>query len=68
MADKPQLITSASGKGEPINYVCSRCGQIFPLADERSPKEAVAILYSRFKNHIEQEHSDASPHFSVKPS
>jgi hypothetical protein len=40
MADKPQLITSASGKGEPINYVCSRCGQIFPLADERSPKES----------------------------
>ena len=68
MTDNPQLITSGSGKGEPINYVCSRFGRIFPLPKEHSPKEAVAILYSRFKDHIGQEHSERSPHSSAKPS
>jgi hypothetical protein len=68
MADKPQLVSSGSGKREPINYICSRCGRIFPLPDGQSPKAAAATLYSRFKDHIEQEHSEASPHISAEPS
>ena len=68
MADNPQLVASGSGKGEPINYVCSRCGRIFSLPQEQTPKEAAAILYSRFKDHVGQEHSEPSPHSSAKPS
>jgi hypothetical protein len=68
MPDRPQLIASVSSKGEPINYVCSGCGQIFSLPEEPSPKESVTILYSRFKDHIKQEHTEASPHSLAKPS
>ena len=66
MVGQPQLIVTSFGKSRPIDYVCSLCGRIFPLPEEQSPKEAAAALYSRFKDHIRQDHPETSPLFSAK--
>jgi hypothetical protein len=37
-------------------YQCSLCRQEFPLAEDVTPKEAVAKLYAEFKKHVQQQH------------
>ena len=70
MTENAQLIVNLSGKAQSINYACSICQRVFPLPSERSPKEAAAAIYLRFKRHVEEEHrrSDENPITSEKPT
>ena len=45
MTEKPKLIVSSSGKGEPIYYLCSYCSREFSLSDNLTPKEAAKRAY-----------------------
>jgi hypothetical protein len=65
MTEKPQLIVSVSGKAQPVNYVCSMCQRVFPLPNERSPKEVMAAIYLRFKRHVEQEHQRSGENLPI---
>jgi hypothetical protein len=60
VAEKPHLIVSVSGNGKLVSYVCSSCLRSFPLLENQSPKEVVAELFRRFKEHREQEHPELS--------
>jgi hypothetical protein len=51
-----QLIVSVSAKGERMEYQCSLCGLIFRLADNRTAKEAMAVLWAAFKHHVRETH------------
>ena len=51
-----QLIISGSAKGERMEYQCSLCGLIFRLAGNRTAKEAMAILWAAFKDHVQEAH------------
>ena len=53
-----QLIVSVSAKGERMEYQCSLCGLIFRLADNRTAKDAVAILWAAFKDHVQEAHPE----------
>lgn len=59
MSQRPELIIRGAGQGAAIVYQCSFCGRQFPLADNVTPKEAVASLYSEFKSHVRQEHPES---------
>ena len=56
---KPELIVNVGGTADEIRYQCSQCGKQFPLAEDTSPKEAVARLYSEFKEHVRREHPES---------
>ena len=58
MNEKPQLVIKTQKAFEPIEYQCSLCDQRFILPEDRSPKEAVAEIWSAFKRHIQDEHAE----------
>jgi hypothetical protein len=39
-----------------MEYECSLCGLIFRLADNRTAKEAMAVLWAAFKDHVRETH------------
>ena len=51
-----QVIVNVSAKGERMEYECSLCGLIFRLADNRTAKEAMAVLWAAFKDHVQENH------------
>lgn len=53
-----QLIVSGSAKGESMEYQCSLCGLIFRLADNRTAKESMAILWPAFKDQVRETHPE----------
>lgn len=55
---RPRLIMTGGTLEGQITYVCSRCRQAFPLAEEGAPKQAVAELLVAFKVHVQEKHSD----------
>jgi hypothetical protein len=57
-SEKPRLVVTEWGKGEPVTYKCSRCSQIFILPDDRTPKEAAAELIAAFHDHVGEVHGD----------
>jgi hypothetical protein len=57
-SEKPELEVAEWAKGEPLAYKCSRCGQIFLLPDDRSPKDAAAELLAAFQDHVGEEHAE----------
>lgn len=56
MIERPQLVIGPWIKGEPFNYRCSLCGQAFTLPEDRSPKEAMAELWTAFHEHVREVH------------
>jgi len=56
MNEKIQLIVNAPVKGGPMVYQCSLCGQMFPLADEQTPKQAMAAVWAAFQKHVREYH------------
>jgi hypothetical protein len=56
-ATRPQLIVTASAQAASISYVCSACLRTFPLSELETPKNAAAILYQTFQQHIAEDHS-----------
>jgi len=60
MTEKPKLMISNSGRGEPIYYICSYCLRGFPLPESQPPKQAVKELYDCFRKHVEHEHPEAA--------
>jgi hypothetical protein len=57
----PRLILNASLRGEHFAYQCSRCGQLFRLPEDRSPKDGAIELWAAFKEHVEEEHREGPP-------
>jgi hypothetical protein len=57
-SEKPRLEVTEWVRGEPVAYKCSRCGQIFLLPDDQSPKEAAAELLAAFHDHVGEVHGD----------
>lgn len=58
MREKAQLIVDVPVRGEPTVYQCSLCGQVFPLSEERTPKQAMAEARAAFQEHIWQSHPE----------
>lgn len=58
-SEQPRLLVTEWVKGEPIAYQCSRCGQVFLLPDDQTPKEAAAELLGAFREHVREEHDEA---------
>ena len=58
MAEKPRLVLSEWVKSNPIRYCCSVCGQAIPFPDDRTPKEASALLMAAFVEHVREKHSE----------
>jgi hypothetical protein len=58
--EKPHLVVTSWIKGEPMSYECSRCGQIFLLPEDRSPKDAVAELLAAFHDHVGEVHAETA--------
>ena len=56
--EKPHLVVTSWVKGEPISYGCSRCGQIFLVPEDRSPKDAAAELLAAFRDHVGEVHAE----------
>jgi hypothetical protein len=56
--EKPHLVVTSRVEGEPMSYECSRCGQIFLLPEDRSPRDAAAELLAAFRNHVGEEHAE----------
>lgn len=55
MNEKAQLIVKLPARGgEPMVYQCSLCGQIFPLPEGRTPKEAMAEVRMAFRQHVRE--------------
>jgi hypothetical protein len=55
MNELPQLVISQNGDKQ-IAYCCSVCRKKFDLREDRSPKEAVTIIWSEFKQHVQENH------------
>jgi len=58
MKQRAQLIVNVPVKGEPMVYQCSVCGQVFRLAEERTPKQAMAEIWAAFQDHIREGHPE----------
>lgn len=56
--ERPRLAITGGKPGEPLAYVCSHCGQPFPLPETKTPKEAVAELWNAFRVHVQEKHAD----------
>ena len=56
LAGNPQLIVDSPGNRPSLDYMCSHCLRQFSLGGHQPPKEAVAELFRRFREHVEQEH------------
>jgi hypothetical protein len=56
LAGKPQLIVASSGNCPSLGYRCSHCLRSFSLVEYQPPKGAVAELFRRFREHVEQDH------------
>jgi hypothetical protein len=54
--EKPHL-TITTTAGQPTDYQCSECGQVFLLPEDRSPKEAAIELLQAFHEHVAEEHA-----------
>jgi hypothetical protein len=62
MSRKPELVIKGSHKADRVRYCCSQCGWEFALANDVTPRQAVAELIRRFAEHCEREHpSPSSP-------
>ena len=55
---EPGLILTSWVKGEAFAYECSRCGQLFLLPEDRTPKEGAAELLAAFREHVSAEHRE----------
>ena len=58
MKQRAQLIVNVPVSGEPMAYECSLCGRVFPLADDRAAKQAMAEVWTAFQNHIREIHPE----------
>ena len=56
MKQKAQLIIKFSGTPESMMYQCSLCGQVFPLNENRSAKQAMMELRAAFLEHVRESH------------
>jgi hypothetical protein len=56
--EKPSLVATSWVKDEPMSYQCSRCGQLFLLPDDRSPRDAARELLAAFREHVGEEHAE----------
>ena len=55
-SEKPRLVITAA-QGEPADYRCSLCGQVFILPEARNPREAALELLTAFHEHAGEEHA-----------
>jgi hypothetical protein len=58
MAEEPQPIAEFQGDRSSFHYRCSDCSRIFLLPEDQPPKEAARELFRRFREHVEEEHSE----------
>lgn len=58
MTTRARIVLSPWAKGEPINYRCSLCGQMFILPEDRSPKEGISEVWAAFNEHVNEVHFD----------
>ena len=58
MKERAQLIVNVPVRGEPMVYQCSLCGQVFPLSEERTPKQAMSEVRAAFQEHIRESHPE----------
>jgi hypothetical protein len=58
MSEKPRLIMTDWCRGEAMVYECSRCGRVFILPEDRTPKEAAAELVAAFNDHVREAHPE----------
>jgi hypothetical protein len=54
--EKPHLVITAAD-GEPADYRCSVCAQVFLLPEDRTPREAAIELLDAFHEHVAEEHA-----------
>ena len=59
MTEEPKLVLSPWIKGEALGYMCSICGQVFLLPEDRTPKKAMEEVIDAFKEHIREGHFEA---------
>ena len=60
MKEKAQLVLKRSVQRELLSYECSLCGQVFPLAEDRTAKQMMQELHAAFQEHVRREHVRAS--------
>jgi len=58
MKQRAQLIVNVPVKGEPMVYQCSVCGRVFPLAEDRPAKQAMAKVWTAFQDHVRESHPE----------
>ena len=56
--EKPHLVVISWVEDEPMSYECSRCGQIFLLPEDRSPRDGAAEVLAAFHDHIGEVHAE----------